>query len=224
MFEDRQFELILFDLEGTLVNFQWHLKDAAIKLLQVLSNAGIDPARYGESPGYAGLYNTTRDITDDWDIQETEQLFGQLAMIYDFYDLDALSRWTPYPDVRPVLEKLSVCKYRMGVVSNCGYYAAETVLERFDLAGYFELVVSRNDVLYLKPFPDGLNLAIEKLCMPADKTLFVGDSINDILAANKVPVTSCFLSGGESRVTGEDSLTADFRISSFSGLADILVH
>ncbi len=151
-------------------------------------------------------------------------MFGQLAAIYDSYDRDALSRWTPYPDALPVLQKLSACGYRMGVVSNCGSHAADTVLDRFNLAGYFELILSRNDVLYLKPSPHGLTLALEKLCMPADKTLFVGDSLNDILAANKVPMPSCFLSGGESRVTGEDGHTADFQISSLSGLVDILVH
>ena len=224
MTADRQFDIILFDLEGTLVDFQWRLDAAAGEILQVLANAGVDPCLYGEKPDYAGFYNTTRDIISVWDTEDAARLSGQLAVIYDKYDRDALSRWAPYPDTPQVLNRLSDYGYRMGVVSNCGTYAAGKVLERFNLAGYFEIVLSRNDIEYLKPHPEGLELALEKLGAPADRTLFVGDSLNDILAADRVPMPSCFLSGGESVVTGVDAEFAGFQISSLSGLVDILIR
>lgn len=224
MTEKKTFELILFDLEGTLVDFQWRLAKAVKELLPVLSHAGIDTALYGTSPSYASLYNTTRDITAAWDPKDSSRLFEQLAIIYDTYDRDALSRWMPYPETQQVLERLSAHGYRMGVVSNCGSHAANTVIKRFSWVEFFEITLARNDVLYLKPSPEGLNLALEKLCVPPEKTLFVGDSLNDILAANQVPMLSCFLSGGESIVTGEDGRMATFQIFSFSGLADILLQ
>jgi phosphoglycolate phosphatase len=222
MTENRQFDLILFDLEGTLVDFQWRLGDAVKEILPVLANAGIDADQYGASPSYAGLYNTTRDITGKWDPQKAAELFGQLTVIYETYDRDALSRWAPYPDAQSSLETLFASGYRMGVVSNCGSHAADIVLERFNLADFFEIILARNDVMYLKPSCEGLDLALEKLDVPADRTLFVGDSINDLLAAKDVPMPSCFLSGGESRVTGEDGGIATFQIATLSGLVDML--
>lgn len=224
MAAERKFDIILFDLEGTLVDFQWRLNDAVKEILQVLVNAGIDPALYGQSPGYAGLYNTTRDITDGWKTADSKYLFDRLAAVYERYDRDALSRWAPYPDTADTLARLSDCGYRMGVVSNCGVYSSETVLEKFGLAGHFEMVLSRNDVEYLKPRPESLKLALKKLCAPADRSLFVGDSLNDILAADRVPMASCFLSGGESIVTGENADIATYRISSLSKLPDILIQ
>ncbi len=220
---DRKFDLILFDLEGTLVDFQWRLGDAVKEILPVLAKAGVDPSRYGKSPSYAGLYNTTRAITREWEPYNAVQLFEQLASIYDKYDRDALSRWAPYPDSHHVLKRLLDSGYRMGVVSNCGSHAVDTVLERFSLSGYFEIILSRNDVSYLKPSPEGLKLALKKLCAPADRALFIGDSLNDILAANQVPMRSCFLSSGESLVTGERGHIATFQISCLSELTDILV-
>ena len=218
------FDLILFDLEGTLVDFQWRLDEAVKEILPVLAASGVDTHRYRASSSYAGLFNTTRDLTQGWNPRKSARLFEQLGIIYDKYDKDALSRWAPYPDTLSLLEKLAKAGYRMGVVSNCGAYAANSVLARLNLSGYFEITLSRNDVSYIKPSPEGLVLALEKLCVSPGRALFIGDSINDILAAQGVPMASCFLSGGESRVTGEEGDIATFQISSLSGLAHILVH
>ncbi len=54
----------------------------------------------------------------------------------------------------------------------------------------------------LKPHPESLALALQTLSLPPEQVLFVGDSINDILAADKTGMAACFLSCGESRVTG----------------------
>ncbi len=221
--EKHIFDLILFDLEGTLVDFQWRLDEAVKEILPVLAASGINIREYGTSPGYADLFNTTRVLTQNWDSQKTARLFEQLETIYDRYDKDALSRWTPYPETLPLLENLAEYGYRMGVVSNCGAEAAACVLARFSLTDYFEITLSRNDVSYIKPSPEGLILALEKLCVSPDRAIFIGDSINDVRAAHRVPMPSCFLLGGESRVTGEDGSMAEFQISSLSDLAHILI-
>lgn len=219
---DKTFNTLLFDLEGTLVDFQWRLDDAVGETLDILSRAGIDPARYGVSPSYAGLYNTTRDMVKNREINMGDRLFAQLDAVYDRYDQDALSRWSPYGDTHPLLVTLSTSGFRMAVVSNCGAHAADTVLRKFNLAGFFEVVVSRDDVDYLKPHPNGLILSLEKLQVSAEKTLFIGDSLNDILAANRILMPSCFLFGGESRVTKETADTATFQIPSLSRLIEYL--
>lgn len=222
--ENQLFDIILFDLEGTLVDFQWRLEAAVREILPVLAASGIDIRQYSASPDYADLFNTTRDLTQDWNPQKSARLFEQLGAIYDKYDKDALSRWAPYPDTLPLLEKLAKAGYRMGVVSNCGAHAAHTVLAKFRLADYFDITLSRNEVSRIKPSPEGLILALERLGISPDRALFIGDSVNDILAAQAVPMASCFLSGGESRITGENGTMAAFQISSLSGLVPLLVH
>ncbi len=221
---DNLFDLILFDLEGTLVDFQWRLAEAVAEILPVLVDSGLDASRYGPSPDYAALFNTTRDLTRDWDIRKADRLFERLGEIYDRYDKDALSRWRPYPDTRPLLDALAVAGCRMGIVSNCGIRATSGVLEKFRLSGYFELILSRNHVTRVKPSPEGLNTALKQSGVTADRALFIGDSINDIRAAQAVPMSSCFLSGGESRISGKDDTGAEFQIVSLSELADILTR
>jgi len=220
----KRFDLILFDLEGTLVDFQWRLDEAVREILPVLAASGIDIRQYSPSPDYAGLFNTTRDLTQDWNPRKSARLFEQLGVIYDKYDRDALSRWSPYPDTLFLLDTLAASGYRLGVVSNCGARAVHGVLAKFRLADYFEIILSRNEVSRIKPSPEGLILALERLGVPPDRALFIGDSVNDILAAQAVPMRSCFLSGGESRITGQKGSRAAFQISSLSGLVPLLVH
>jgi len=220
----KRFDLILFDLEGTLVDFQWRLDEAVREILPVLIASGIDTGRYSPSPDYADLFNTTRDLTRDWDSGKSAQLFDQLGVIYDKYDEDALSRWSPYPDTLSLLDTLAASGYRLGVVSNCGARAVHGVLAKFRLSDYFEIILSRNEVSRIKPAPEGLILALEQLGVPPDRALFIGDSVNDILAARAVPMHSCFLSGGESQVTGIKGGRAAFQISSLSGLIPLLVY
>jgi phosphoglycolate phosphatase len=220
----KRFDLILFDLEGTLVDFQWRLDEAVREILPVLAASGIDTRRYSPSPDYADLFNTTRDLTQDWNPEKSARLFEQLGVIYDKYDRDALSRWAPYPDTLSLLDTLAASGYRLGVVSNCGARAVHSVLVKFKLSDYFEIILSRNEVARIKPSPESLILALERLGVPPDRALFIGDSVNDILAAQAVPMASCFLSSGESRVTGETGTPAEFQISTLSGLVPLLVH
>lgn len=218
----QKYPVVLFDLEGTLVDFQWNLKSAAAQILSELHRFGIKPELSGTDPDYAKLFNTTREIVSSWDEQKKSRLFEILDAIYDCYDKDALDRWQIYPDTRETLELLSRRNYRMGIVSNCGKKAVQAVLKKFNLDPFFELIFSRNDVYLIKPDPQGLIKACKHFNTAVQDTLFIGDSTNDILPARQINMDSCFLLSGESQVTGDTDHQAVYEISSLSDLADIL--
>jgi phosphoglycolate phosphatase len=222
----KKFEAVLFDLDGTLVDFQWDLDKAIPEICAILSDAGMDMARYGDPPSYASLFNFTRDITDLWisrgAADDARKLLAKLDEVYDRYDQDAMTRWQPYPETRSILTGLAGKGCRLGVVSNCGRAAVHGILSRFNLTGFFEIILSRQDIARLKPHPESLNLALQALSLPPDQVLFIGDSINDILAADKTGMPACFLSCGESRITGLSAAMNVLHISRLSDLLNIL--
>jgi phosphoglycolate phosphatase-like HAD superfamily hydrolase len=55
----------------------------------------------------------------------------------------------------------------------------------------------RHDVLNLKPSPDGLNLAIERLGISKDNSIFLGDSLDDIHAARNASIRVMIIADGE---------------------------
>ena len=212
------FDLVLFDLDGTLVDFQWNLQEGIAEILKVIENAGIDTAHYGVSPDYAELYNKTPKNIEHLGEQKKKILLNKMNLIYEKYDMDALSRWTPYSETQSMLERISDAGIRMGIVSNCCAKAVNTVLAKYNLLRFFELSLSRNDVPYLKPSPEGLKIALEHFAVSPERALFVGDSVNDVLAANQVPMKSCLLMTGENVVTGKGGQAGTYQIASLDKL------
>ncbi len=222
--QNQPFDVILFDLEGTLVDFQWCLDKAVQETVPVLHDFDIHPGESGVPQSYASLYNTAREIVRGRTGEVEARLFEVLDRIYERYDADALTRWSLYDGTQNTLKRLHKNSYRMGLVSNCGSRAVHAVLERFELVNYFEVVLTRDDVSYLKPHPEGLQMALSILGISNRRVLFVGDSTNDILAARQVSVQSCFLLEGESRFTGQSGPKAEFQITAIAELADLLIR
>jgi HAD superfamily hydrolase (TIGR01509 family) len=62
------------------------------------------------------------------------------------------------------------------------------ILTHFEIDRFFTAVVTSRDVERPKPHGDVLLLAAEKLALPLDRLLFVGDSIYDKMAAEDAGV------------------------------------
>ncbi len=86
---------------------------------------------------------------------------------------------------------------KIGLVSNVGRKALEKALLKLDLHPFFNVVVSRNDVQFMKPSGEGLRLALSRLQVIKDKALYVGDSLDDIRAAKATGVKVIIIMGEE---------------------------
>ena len=82
-----------------------------------------------------------------------------------------------------VLEFLEQAKSRdvkIGIVTSTERSNVLPVLSRLDAAEYFDCIIARMDVKNLKPHPDPVIMAINKLGGKKEKSVMVGDSLGDI--------------------------------------------
>jgi phosphoglycolate phosphatase len=182
----RDVEAILFDFEGTLVDLQWNLQGAVKETLEMLITLGF-PIQRLQGMKYSTLMLEAVRIAQDIG-QSTEKVREKIGAIYDRFDEDALMRWTLRDGSKDVLSVLKANGIKIGLVSNVGRKALEKALLKLDLRPFFNVVVSRNDVQFIKPSGDGLRLALSRLRVISDKALYVGDSLDDILAAKAAGV------------------------------------
>jgi len=191
-----RFPVLLFDFEGTLVDFQWNLKDAARDIKNELRRLGFEPSTWEDN--YATLRNCAAQLASQIDLDK-RMVMDRLDPIYDRYDLDAASRWSMLPKVNTVLTRLKrEWQTQLGLVSNIGRCALDDTLPRFGLDGLFDVIITRNDVEMLKPSGEGIRIAFGKLGAAKSDVLFIGDSVTDVLGGKDAGVNIAIIQGGES--------------------------
>ena len=214
------FKAMLFDFEGTLVDFQWKLSAAIEETLEMLWMTGFPQDRI-LSRKYSTLMSEAMQVAPEIGLSPN-QVREMIGAVYDRYDEDALSRWTLRPRVTDFLGALRSRGIRTALVSNIGGKTLSAALSKLCLTEFFEVTLSRNDVLNLKPKPDGLNLALRKLGISNDDSIFVGDSLDDVNAAKSAGLKIVIISKGEN--TPEDILAAqpDYLIHGYEELLPVV--
>ena len=188
-------EAILFDFEGTLVDFQWQLSAAINETLEMLWQMGFAPERI-LSRKYSTLMSEAIQAAAEIGLSP-QQVLERIGEVYDRFDEDALTRWVLRPFVLESLVAIKAKGIRTALVSNLGGKTLTAALSKFGLTNYFDIVISRYDVKNLKPSPEGLHLALAKLGVRKDASIFVGDSLDDVYAAKTAGIRVIIITSGE---------------------------
>lgn len=94
----------------------------------------------------------------------------------------------PFPGVRPLLQRMKESGFRLVVASSS---PPEELKQGLEIAGVADLVedsTSAGDVESSKPDPDVVQAALDRLEIPADQVVMLGDTPYDIQAAGKVGI------------------------------------
>ena len=97
-----------------------------------------------------------------------------------------------FPNVKEVLEELRQMKLHLAVATSSVSASARPFLDRHQLTGFFEVIVTGEEVERGKPAPDIYLCAAKHLGIPADACLVVEDALPGIAAgkAAKMPVAA----------------------------------
>lgn len=93
-----------------------------------------------------------------------------------------------FPETREVLQRLKQQGARIAILSTKYRYRIEELAARDFPEGFFDLIVGGEDVRQMKPNPEGLLLAMERLGVTPAETLYLGDSVVDALTARAASV------------------------------------
>ena len=209
---------LLFDLDGTLIDSVYH---HVLAWREAREEAGIELAvwrihrRIGMSGGLfvnALLRETGRAVTEE-DADRVRELH---AVAFDRRS----SQVRPLPGARELLAHLSDRGVPYAIATSGRLRTAGPNLEMLGLAPDIP-VVTRDQVRYAKPDPDLFLAAAERLGVPIGSSIVVGDSVWDLLAAQRARALGVgLLSGGY----GEDELNRAGAYRVYQDPADLLLH
>ena len=184
--------LVVFDLDGTLVDSGQDLADAGNALL---AHYGKPPLPDDEVIGMVGdgARALVRRLLAA--AQATVPLEEALAVFLACYDERLLRTTRPYEGIVNTLEALARTT-RLAVLTNKPQRATDRLLEGLNLARYFADVIGGDGPLPRKPDPAGLRELMKRAVADADDTLMVGDSRADLGAARQAGVRVCLAAYG----------------------------
>lgn len=127
-----------------------------------------------------------------------------------------------FPGARDVLEYCRDSSIALGLVTSSPRKQVVQALKQLDIAAYFEAVVTGNDITHYKPHPEPVQKALGLLGRSAERTLFVGDYLADVIAGQAAGThTALFLPDQHRRFYDFAALRAlnpDFTFSAYDEL------
>ncbi len=223
-----RYELICFDLDGTLVDSTADIRAALVHALAVVPPAD---ARLDEHAlGCAGLglpldefFALARPAPHPCAHDDGRRRF--IGAYRDYYHSHLLERTRPFPDVAATLElvkPLRASGLRTAVATTKKTATAERVVAGLGLAAHFDLVLGTEEPMPHKPAPDLLLACARRLERDPRRGLMVGDTERDVLAGRAAGMKTCAVGWG---VMGHEGLRPhgpDFLISRFAELLELV--
>lgn len=148
------------------------------------------------------------NLLKSWGIK-THQKFWKVLDLKDFKQRKKLihdGRIMLFEDVLQVLKELYRLNKRMGIISNTPDNIIKYQLDYFKIKKYFDIVVGLGeDQTICKPEPTGINIVLNYFLENGQnkreknfkriqsEAIMIGDSIVDIISANRAKVKSCLI-------------------------------
>lgn len=209
-------QLLIFDLDGTLVDSQLDLALSVNFMLQEMGQKPLSVERIVSYIGHGAKVLVSRALgagATESELERGNQLF------LDYYRQHMLDNTTPYDGVREALDQLQ--GHKLAVLTNKPVKFSHMMLEGLGMTPYFSHIYGGNSFENKKPDPVGVLKLMSDLDAPAARTLMIGDSISDVLAGRNAGVWTCGVSYGFGSPTLRDA-PPDLRIDDLRDLPRLL--
>ncbi|WP_111976589.1 phosphoglycolate phosphatase [Algibacillus agarilyticus] len=217
-------KLIVFDLDGTLIDSLPSINFALDSALTGVGYPAAGPDKTRRWIGNGSDVLVARGLSDSQTIDPalpSDLLQRARGIFNDAYQNAGHAHDLIYPDVAETLGFFAKQGYKMAVLTNKTECFIEPLLVHFGIAQFFEYTIAGNTLPERKPSPMGLHWLCDKYQFTMDEVVMVGDSENDINAAQAAGCQSVGLTYGYNYDVPIASANPTFVIDKFAQLRDL---
>ena len=174
-----QYEAVVFDLDGTLLNT---LEDLMDSVNFALSKYGMEKRGYEEIRRFVGngaqklIERAVPCGTQEEKIRQVYEAFGE------HYGAHCNVKTGLYPGITSLLEDLTDRGIKIAIVSNKPHGAVQKLNEMY-FKDFVRVAVGARENMRRKPAPDMVFEALRQLGVSRERAVYVGDSEVDIATA-----------------------------------------
>ncbi len=191
-------QLVMFDLDGTLIDSVPDLADAIDKMLVQLDRlpVGEERVRAWVGNGQWALVEQALDYAAPDSVPWPPVALADAVPLFRHHYANCHEKTKVYPGVVPFLSWLHQSGVKMAVVTNKPIDFVPAILSRLGLQKFFTEVIGGECLAEKKPHPLPLLDCLGRFGLKPDAALMVGDSANDLIAAQRAGVASVAVSYG----------------------------
>jgi phosphoglycolate phosphatase len=191
--------LIVFDLDGTLVDSQRDLAESTNEMLATYGAPPFPIEDVARMVGEGAKKLVERALAaSGLDPGEPDAL----QRFRDIYDRRLLIHTRPYEGIPDLIHTLNRT-HTLAVLTNKPEAPSLRLLEAFDLAAAFRRVIGGDSAWPRKPDPAGLRALMGEFGATPAATVLVGDSMIDVRTARAAAVRMCVALYGFGQLRGE---------------------
>lgn len=210
-----QIELIIFDLDGTLVDSGDTIFKSTVKTLEILnikSNLKKEELDKRIGAHFVDIFNELNIPVNDF-----EEFIAIYKKVYfDFIDDSFL-----YPGVSDTLAVLSK-RFKIGLLTTKAQEQADLIIEHFNLTKHFDYIMGRRNGMAIKPAPEPLLHICKELNITPTNSMMVGDSELDIQCGKNASASTTAVTYGYRKAEDLLNENPDYIIGSMKALEDVV--
>ncbi len=213
-------EAVIFDLDGTLANFNLDFKALRAEVRSYLMRIGVPASVLNVNESIFEMLTKTEIFIKN-NIKAAlafGEVRGQVMAIAEKYEMEAASTTSLMTGANEALKELKQMNIKMGLCTTSSEKAANYILNRFKIEDFFQIVVARDKVKYVKPHTEQFEIALKALGATSQSAVIVGDSVVDMQSARELKAIAVGFPTGVSTVEQLMNNGANYIITSLTDL------
>lgn len=215
----RKYDLVIFDLDGTILDT---LEDLTDSLNVVLDQYRYPQRTLSEVRGFVGngIRLLIRRALPEEASEHTVDLLHQNFIQY--YQKHCMEKTKPYEGIPELLRDLREQGYRTAVISNKADPAVKILCDRY-FEGLFDLVAGERPGIPRKPAPDSVHDILDSMQVNKDQAVYIGDSDVDIATSRNVGLDHIIVTWGFKDRDFLQEMGAECLVSSPGEIRDLIL-
>jgi phosphoglycolate phosphatase len=199
-FDPRSIKLVIFDLDGTLIDSRLDLVHSVNAMLRHFERAELPDEVVASYVGDGAPMLVRRALGDP----EDEAFFKQaLEFFLSYYREHKLDHTVVYAGIPEALRKIQAngaekndAARKMAVLSNKPVHPSRAIVDALGLGEFFVRVYGGNSFETKKPDPAGVRTLLRETNTTPEEAMIVGDSSIDVLTGKNAGIATCGVTYG----------------------------
>jgi len=183
---------VVFDLDGTIVNFNLDYKTVRAEAIEFLTKQGFPRSIFSMNES---VFETLKKMeihmrNHGKGEREISKLRETVISVVEKHEIEAARSTDLLPGILDTLKTLREMGLRLALFTVNGEKSTSHILRALKIGRFFDKVVTRDAVSMVKPNPSHLESALRMLKAKPEEAVVVGDSVWDMKSAQELKVVA----------------------------------